>query len=261
MGEKERLDGSRAFFWRGTSREAVLCLHGFTGSPGIYLKLAHKLKEEHLTVFAPRLPGHGTMPEALAKVTHEQFIQASEEAFAILAEEFERVHIIGLSLGGALATVLAANHAGDRVLGSVSLLSPGYAFNPGLAAKLGLDSGADPSQREGKMIPLPARPVKNDDMDECIFAYNMVPLVCYDRLHAFNALARDARATVTAPVMLLYAEHDMVVDSAASAEAPTIFPQLEEFQSYEKSEHNLLLGCDREEIVYRCTDFISRHRI
>lgn len=214
-----------------------------------------------MTVYAPCLPGHGTVPEALIEVTNERFIDASEKAFSLLAEKYDRVHIVGLSLGGVLATLLAAGHAGEAVLGCVSLLSPGYALNKTLAARVGLDGGTSLSEYVGKMIPLPQRKPLNDAMDECIFGYNAVPFISFDRLQGLNSAARATRIAVTAPVMLLYAEADAVVDAEASAEAAGIFPRLEEALCFQESEHNLLLGCDRDETVSRCTSFIRRHRI
>jgi carboxylesterase len=255
------LAGSKPFLWAERSREAVLCIHGFTGAPGIFRKLGRVLVEENLSVYAPRLPGHATTPEDLAGVTSGQLISAAEEAYLHLKSTYERIHIIGLSLGGALATLIAAAHAGESSLGCVSLLSPGYSFNKTLMARLGLSEGRVPSGDGGRMIPLPQRKPQNDEMDECIFGYGAVPLVVFTLLQSLNAEARVARANVMAPLLLLYTEADSVVDAEACAESARIFPRLEEVKGFKVSEHNLLLGCDREETMSRCASFIQRHRL
>lgn len=253
--------GRNPFLWESGSREAVLCIHGFTGAPGVFRKLGRVLQEEGLTVYACRLPGHGTIPEDLAYVTAGQFISAVEQSYANLASAYDRVHIVGLSMGGALATILAARHAGDSSLGCVSLLSPGYGFNKVLAARLKLDTWTDSPENDGKMIPIPSRKPKGDEMDECIFGYSAVPYSIFGQVLELNAAARDAQACVTAPVMLLYTEADLIVDAEACAWAAGVFTHLEEVHGFKKSEHNLLLGCDRDETILRCSSFIKRHRL
>lgn len=255
------LEGSKAFFLEGSSREAVLCLHGFSGSPGIYRKIGPVLHQEGLTVYAPCLPGHGTIADDLRKVTNEQFVRASEDAFSLLAGKYDKVHLIGLSLGGTLATLLASRHAEYKSLGCVSLLSPGYGFNQMLAVRIGISAGAEEARRASKMIPLPQRKPSGDEVDECIFGYGAVPLVCFDRLQALNLCARDARSLVKAPVLLLYAGNDAVVDASVSAGACGVFPCLDELLCFEQSEHNLLLGSDRQEVISRCVAFIAKHRV
>lgn len=252
--------GRKPFLWEGGGHEAVLCLHGFTGAPGIFRKLGHELQKEGLTVYAPCLPGHGTAPGDLLEVTGEQLVDASKEAYTQLKNSFDRVHIIGLSLGGALATLLAAGYSEDGSLGSVTLLSPGYAFNKVLAARLGLTQWSDTTD-SSRMIPLPQRKPQNDEMDECIFGYDAVPLGTFGRLQAFNVYAGTTRPNVKAPVLLLYTEADGVVDAEACAESIKLIPSIKETHAFKESEHNLLLGCDREETMLRCKAFIQRHRI
>lgn len=100
MSEADMLKGRNPFLWKGDSREAVLCIHGFVGAPGVFRKLGRKLQSDALTVYAPMLPGHGTVPEDLADVTGEQLLGAVEQAYTKLARSYERVHLAGLSLGG-----------------------------------------------------------------------------------------------------------------------------------------------------------------
>ncbi len=261
MGETEMLAGRAPFLWGGGGREAVLCIHGFTGSPGIFRKLGRALNNDGFCVYAPVLPGHGTVPEDLAAVTERQLTAAVERAYTSLNRTYERVHVVGLSLGGTLATLLAANHAGESGLGSLTLLSPGYGFNSALAARLGLDHWTDQPENRGKAIPIPQRKPQNDEMDECIFGYNAAPLSIFGPVMSLNKAARDVLLKVTAPVLLLYAEKDAVVDAGAYSKAAGLLPNLEEVQGFAESEHNLLLGCDREETMARCRAFLQRHRL
>ena len=261
MSEADLLAGKQPFFWKADSAEAVLCLHGFTGAPGVFRKLGRGLLATGLSVYAPLLPGHGTTPEDLAHVSSLQLLDAAERAYGDLARVCKRVHLVGLSMGGTLSTLLAERHAGEQELGSVSLLSPGYGFNRVLAQKLGLDHWANLTEHEGKMIPLPTRRAQNDDMDECLFGYAAAPLNLFGELLVLNKAAREAQRNIAAPVQLLYAAADAVVDAEASAEAAKVFRTLEDCFAYPQSEHNLLLGGDREDVMQRCTAFVCRHRL
>ena len=260
MSESDMLEGRNPFLWEGSSREAVLCIHGFVGSPGVFRKLGRMLHAASLTVCAPLLPGHGTTPEDLKKVTAEQMLGAVEQVYIELASKYNRVHLAGLSLGGTLATLLAANHAGERTLGCVSLFSPGYGFNKLLVERLGLDKWTDSTENESKMIPIPKRAAQDDEMDECIFGYDSAPLKVFGPVIALNKAALDIRDKVTAPVLLLYTEADTVVDAEACTEAVELFPNLVEAFNFREGEHNLLLGCDRKEAMQKCMAFIGRHR-
>jgi len=261
MSEAEMLAGKEPFFWESESPEAVLCLHGFTGAPGVFRKLGRVFQNDGLNVFAPVLPGHGTVPEDLIEVTSQQLLDAAEQAYDSLARGYERVHIVGLSMGGALATLLAANHAREGGLGCVSLLSPGYGFQKALAQRLGLDRWVDSAETHGRMIPIPRRKPQGDELDECFFGYGAAPLNLFGQLTILNRAARKAQPDIEAPVQLLYTEADAVVDAQACAEAALRFPRLEEVHAFSQSEHNLLLGGDREETMQRCAAFLRRHRL
>ena len=42
-------------------------IHGFTGSPSEFRRIAYELREEGYTIQAVRLPGHGTTPEDMRR--------------------------------------------------------------------------------------------------------------------------------------------------------------------------------------------------
>lgn len=91
----------------------VLVCHGFTGSPRAVRPWAEHLAASGLTVRAPRLPGHGTTWQDLAKTSWRDWYAEAEGAFTDLAEKCERVFVAGLSMGACLALRLAAEHGGD----------------------------------------------------------------------------------------------------------------------------------------------------
>ena len=130
-----------------------------------------------------------------------------------------------------------------------------------LANRIGLDVWTDTPNNNGKMIPIPKRNAQNDEMDECIYGYDAAPLKVFGPVMALSKAARDAREKATAPVLLLYTGVDTVVNAEACVEAVGLFPHLEEVFDFRDGEHNLLLGCDREEAMQRVIMFISQHRL
>lgn len=92
---------------RGDSGAAVVAIHGFTGHAGHWIPLADHLHPRGHTVVAPLLPGHGTSPEDLGHTSADDWIEAARGAVGSV-DGHDRIHLVGLSMGGLIATVLAA---------------------------------------------------------------------------------------------------------------------------------------------------------
>jgi carboxylesterase len=100
--------------------EAVLLIHGFTGSPRDMQYLAERLHEAGYTVSVPRLPGHGTNGTDFLQSDWRMWLRACVDAHLELASRHETVHVGGLSMGGVLALLL---HSRFRK-GRLALLAP-----------------------------------------------------------------------------------------------------------------------------------------
>lgn len=106
--EPIRLDGTRA--------GAVLLLHGYNDSPQALASLAGELHHRGWSVRAPLLPGHGrTLPEFAGSTAELWMAAARHELNAVLATHRE-VAVGGLSMGGAISMVLAAEHPEVRAV-------------------------------------------------------------------------------------------------------------------------------------------------
>jgi carboxylesterase len=120
---------SRRFAGRG---DAVLVIHGFTGWPGELAFLGDRLAERGLTVSIPRLPGHGTNSRDFMETGWRDWLRASIDSYLELAASHPRVHIVGFSMGGLLAIILAARFP----VGRVALVAPGVKVNNPLLLQL-----------------------------------------------------------------------------------------------------------------------------
>jgi carboxylesterase len=112
-------------FELGRGEDACLLLHGFTGSPWDVRPLGEALAARGLYVRAIQLPGHGTTPEALLRVSHRDWLRAVAQALFSLRDH-RRTFVAGLSMGALLALRLAADYP-ERVHG-LALVAPALRF-------------------------------------------------------------------------------------------------------------------------------------
>lgn len=185
---------------------AVVMLHGFTGDPSSMSGWAHELAEPApgwpgARVLVPRLPGHGTNWRDLARTRWWDWYAAAEDAYHQVAVGGRPVFTAGLSMGGALALQLAADHEVAGVL----------LVNPAIATRDRRITIAAPLHRF-----LPSQPGIASDI-----ALAGVEESGYDRfsvtsLKTMTDLWRGVQRSlsrVTAPVLLLRSRTDHVVDS------------------------------------------------
>jgi carboxylesterase len=114
---------------RAGAREAVLLLHGFGDTPQTLTYLADELHTRGWDVHAPLLPGHGRTLRSFASSRSQQWVGSAREALDYLLARYQHVAVVGLSMGGALAAILAAER--DRVVALV-LLAPYVELPPRL---------------------------------------------------------------------------------------------------------------------------------
>ena len=100
------MPGAEPYFHPGGSTGVLLC-HGFTGSPGSLRPWAEYLAEAGLTVSLPRLPGHGTTWQEMARTRWEDWYAEVDRAFEELRGQASEIFVMGLSMGGCLALRMA----------------------------------------------------------------------------------------------------------------------------------------------------------
>jgi carboxylesterase len=113
--------GAEAFAQDGGPTGVLLC-HGFTGSPQSLRPWAGYLANAGLSVSLPRLPGHGTTWQELARTRWEDWYAEVDRAFDELRGRCDEMFVMGLSMGACLALRLAELR-GDAVRGLV-LINP-----------------------------------------------------------------------------------------------------------------------------------------
>lgn len=113
--------GAESFTLEGSTDRAVVLLHGFNDSPQTMRSPAAVMHAAGWTVYAPLLPGHGRSPRAFAASTADDWIHAVRTAVREALRRHRVVAVGGLSLGGALAAIAAAE---ERSVKAAVLFAP-----------------------------------------------------------------------------------------------------------------------------------------
>lgn len=93
-----------------------LLIHGFTGAPYEVEPLAEFLKERtDWKISVPTLPGHG-VPGSLKGVQYQEWINHAEAELTKLIDTCDTVYVVGFSMGGMIASYLAAQYPVDRLI-------------------------------------------------------------------------------------------------------------------------------------------------
>jgi len=105
-----------------------LCIHGFTGAPYEVKPLADYLQDRHPNwIFrVPTLPGHGESL-SLRGIKYKQWLAHAEQEYLELSRQCDEIYIIGFSMGGLIASHLAADYKVDKL---VLLSAAAYYLNP-----------------------------------------------------------------------------------------------------------------------------------
>lgn len=106
----------------GRYHKGIILIHGLSDSPYLMKALGEHFWSRGFLVRAILLPGHGTRPGDLTKVTEEDWRRALEYAAQDTGRRVEHLYLAGFSAGGTLAVDYAMAHPDS--LAALFLFSP-----------------------------------------------------------------------------------------------------------------------------------------
>ena len=92
---------------KGKNRKGILLIHGLMAAPFEVRQWADFLYAQGYNVYAPRLAGHGTSVIDLATRNKQEWVNAVQRGYNILAECSDEIILAGFSTGAALALDIA----------------------------------------------------------------------------------------------------------------------------------------------------------
>lgn len=212
----------KAILWADPATKArtplsVVYLHGFSASRGETAPLPETLAARlGANLFYTRLTGHGQHPNALGKASLADWLRDGLEAYAVGHRLGERVVLVGTSMGGALATWLAAR---DDLpdLEALVLISPAYGL-----------SDADAEQQLARLMHWPwgkqlvrllGGERRGEPTGDRLRDHYWTRGYPTEALLPLVALIEEANAAdfarIDAPVLVLYSPGDQVISPAA----------------------------------------------
>ncbi|MGC9398647.1 MAG: alpha/beta hydrolase [Anaerolineae bacterium] len=249
--EESVLPGAEPFFFEG-NEIGVLISHGFTGTTQSMRFLGEYLATEGgYTVSGPRLKGHGTTPEDMARSTAKDWIQSVEQALARLRVRCDVIFMTGLSMGGTL-TLYTAGMYPEVIAGAVPINAAIFLHSPDVAM---LAYGPNAPA----MVPGIGSDIKKPGVTE--LAYEQIPTAALRHLHALMSVTHDLLARVTCPTLVFQSRDDHVVPPD---NGPFILEHLGTEEKrliwLENSYHVATLDNDKELIARETLAFIEAHR-
>jgi carboxylesterase len=114
-------------YYEPHGEDAVLLIHGLTGTPAEMRPIAKRLAKQGFSVMCPALAGHCREIGDLRKSKWQDWYASMEQAFDALKAQHRHVFVAGLSIGALLAIKIAAEK-GEQVAG-LGLMSSTFFYD------------------------------------------------------------------------------------------------------------------------------------
>jgi carboxylesterase len=243
------LPGAEAYSHRGGPTAVLLC-HGFTGCPQSLRPWAEYLAAAGLTVNLPRLPGHGTTWQEMARTRWEDWYAEVDRAFGDLQATADEIFVMGLSMGACLALRLAELH-GDAVSGLVLV-------NPSVTADTKLFLLAPVMKLLVPSLKGLGSDIKKPGVTE--LAYDRVPTKAAATLPGLWKVTQRDLGKLAEPVLVYRSAEDHVVGPASLEILRAALPARQlEVKMCADSYHVATLDNDAQAIFAGSLDFVRSH--
>lgn len=200
-------------------RDLLFCLHGFPSTSADFRPFLSEADVLGYDLVAPLLPGCGTVPSDLKGQGFDSFLAAARSEYLRLRPRYERVFLVGQSVGGALALALAEEHCAVPALAPSAAAIVGTPVALNALARHGMVRHPliyaarflalfTPSL--GARLPEPDR--RGEDGDDRWLGYRGIfPGFTYSLQIRLPEVEKKLRR-VTCPILICHARGDRMVD-------------------------------------------------
>ncbi|MCD6509654.1 MAG: alpha/beta fold hydrolase [Thermoprotei archaeon] len=219
----------------------VLMLHGFTGNKiedrRLFVNIARELCARGLAVIRFDYRGHGESPGSFEDFTLSQAFEDADLAARYALAINDRIGVVGLSLGGAVAIHLATSSLKDFIR-CVVLLSPAIDFRE-ICVRL----------RAG---------ISSETSDFAYLGPQRIRLKGLSNICSFNGL--EYAVQMSAPTLIIHAKDDSVVPYTQSTKFfKALHIQDKELILLEEGGHVFSTYESRRSAIKQCTSWLIRH--
>lgn len=253
--EAGTISGAESIDLQEGNSHGVLLLHGFGDTPQTLQLLAREIHTAGYDVRAPLLPGHGRTVPAFMASRRKEWMACAREEFSTLKSSHASVAVAGLSMGGALAAILAAEYPG---IPSLVLMAP-YLDMP-VSHRIASAShwiwggvaGPRTSRTPGSILD-PAERAKN-------LGYGVYSGRLLYELWRLAAQARAALAAITSPTLLIQSHTDpRIAPDVAKRALAAIGTRDKKLVWVEGAGHIITVDYGRAQVFDEVTAWIRQH--
>ena len=226
-----------------------LLIHGFTSTPAEMYPLAKVLNDKGYTVSSILLRGHGTNHEELLNVSYIDWYHDVESAYEELLFECEKVVVIGHSMGGLLALILASKYHIDKLILLACAIKP----HNRLVKYTGILKYFKKYTSWGT-----SNFKNNDNYDKYRLHYNIFPLHSVHQLHLTSKIASGCLKNINSDTLILQDKNDLQVKKEGAYSLYNgICSKYKKLEWIQGATHSLTLGPKKEEVFKQVIKFIE----
>lgn len=232
---------------------ALLLIHGFTGSPGHMRVIGDAVHAAGFSVRGILLPGHGESIEAMERSNDREWLAACRDAYQEMARTYRHVSVGGLSMGGILSLLLAEEFEPSAVILFAAALKYRKATNH-------LSPVAKHFMRTLNWGEHQYSP--EEFLYEYDHGYPGAPVRKVEDMTRLQRMARQGLSRITCPALAIQSHRDESVHRTV----PDIIMQgvnapVKEICWVDRSPHVLTIGPDRAYVADRVIDFLRRYGV
>jgi carboxylesterase len=259
-GESKPPDIGMPFFLHSPGSDTgVLLIHGMMAAPEEVREWANFLQEKGLTVYAPRLSGHGTSPKDLSVRNYNDWLDSVDRGHAILKTCCKKILVAGFSTGAGLAlqSVILKPHDFEAVI-AISAPLRFKSFSSRFAELLNTFNqfcnylGMDNLARE----------FMKNDADNPHINYLLCPVSSFVQVKKLMKKVRRSLSDIDIPALVIQAKNDPKV---APQSGPEIFKLLgtdkKHFSWVEYNMHGIVRGEIVNEVFKEVESFLAAYSL
>ena len=190
------------FSMQAGNEQAMLLIHGLTGTPQDFRNYARHYFEAGYDVFAPLWPGHGSHISIMERLGYREFYIPFPPLMNWLRSHYRHVHITALSYG----SIIGADLALDQPPATLSFLAPAFYLTVQTEKKISL--------MKGLRMPLTGRVRKKkknargQPIKRVTFTYDAIPAASVLAMHGRSKIVRSRLAQLEMPIFHAHGDRD-----------------------------------------------------
>lgn len=243
---KVRMPGNFAFS-EGTKDYAVLLLHGFTGNTSDVRQLGRFLEKNEVPSYAFNYEGHTESPENILKSSPYVWYKQAIDKYDELKESYDKVFVVGLSIGGVLALKLSM----DRDVEAVGTICSPMTLKTESELLNNFKIYAEMFKKRFEYK-------EDGQIKRELESYTDASI--FTDIKKIIGSTRDRLGEVTEPIFVAQGKLDDVIDiNSAEIIIDEVGSDDKEVKYYENSGHVLTIDKDKEELFEDYYAFLNRN--